>query len=199
MEFDHFRYGNGDVDVFRRMEVGGVRQWAPWVLVRDSAVVDGGGKGLFAARAFPPNTCLGRYVGEIMGRAADEATLRAKDRRVHNGRGDAIVAIKGYLVDGRRPLQSNDVQVARFGTEVINATKWEYPGVHAHFCNDATGTGRSNNCRMMPAGYLVTTKAVPAYRANNAASELLWSYGTEYWGVHKDLGTTKNPLVINDT
>lgn len=193
---DYFRYGNGDVDVYRK--VG--RAWQLWVLVRDSVLISGG-KGLFAAKSFARDEFVGRYVGEILGKAADARVRREAERRTLTVDGDAIVNIAGFFVDGRRPVQSNAVQLDRFGTVVLPQPQWGYPGAYVHICNDARGTGRPNNCRLTFGGYLEATRAVPAYRfdvphSRNAASELVWSYGGEYWRTHTLLGTGDLPLLV---
>lgn len=196
MDLDEFKYANGDVDVFLR--VGNA--WVPWVLVRPSTI-PGAGKGLFAAQPFPAGTCIGRFVGKILGRAADAADDARVHRMSQTVAGDAIVNVNGFFVDGRQPVQSNAAQEGRFGRVVFRQPDWSWPGVHAHLANDSRGTRLRPNTHLSTGGYLETTRRTPAYdsslpHAHNSASEILWSYGHAYWDTIGNLGTMASPYVV---
>lgn len=204
MTFDHFQYANGDVDIYRKMTVtqnGQARdRWVPWALVRESVAVRGGGKGLFAAKGFHKGDLIGRYVGHILGKPRDVET--SVERLSQTLQGDAITTVNGYYVDGRRKVQENSVQERLFGRVVLSQPEWSWPGVHAHIANDAHGTRRQNNAQVTPGGYMHTTRPVPPYNfaaphSQNAASEILWPYGTTYWSNSKKLGTASMPYIID--
>jgi hypothetical protein len=170
LDLDYFRYGNGDVDVHRRIG----REWVLWVIVRDSVVL-GRDKGLFAARAFRKDDFIGRYVGRILGKASDPLVAQQVERTGRTPEGDALFVLNGYSINGRAPVQPNAEQLASFGHIILRQPDWEWPGVYAHICNDARGMGRRNNCTVTPGGYMHATRSVPGYRFDvphdqNAAS-----------------------------
>ena len=195
MDFDHFTYANGNVDIYCRAG----SNWVLWALVRDSVVVPRGGKGLFAARPFAEGQCVGRYVGRVLGRPSDPAVQRAS-QTVH---GDAIVTIQGFDVDGRRPVQSNEEQLRLCGRVIFKQPNWSWPGVYAHIANDAWGTGREYNAMVTQGGYMYAKRRIPSYdfarpHSQNGASEILWPYGPGYWEETARLGTSALPYMVND-
>lgn len=199
MEFDHFTYSCGNVDIFRK--VGS--NWVPWAMVRDSVAVPRGGKGLFAARPFEKDECVGRYTGHIMGRRTDPNVARRVERLSHTVQGDAIVTIGGFEVDGRRPVQSNAEQEHLCDRILFKQPNWSWPGVYAHIANDSRGTGMRNNARLTGGGFLEAKRRIPGYNftephANNVASEILWSYGNNFWKDAAKLGSANMPYLINN-
>lgn len=200
MKLDYFRYANGDVDVYYKIN----NAWVLWALVRDSALlasIGARGKGLFAAQSFSKGECIGRYVGKILGKVDNPDVMTQVDRLSHTLDGDAIVDVKGYFVNGRARVQANAEQQERFGTVIFRQPQWKWPGVYAHICNDAAGTTLRNNCRVTVGGYLETTRSIPGFdflrdAAQNGASELLWDYGTQYWRNQRRLGSSALPIVI---
>ena len=192
-DLDYFKYANGDVDVFRRT----TRGWELWVLVRESVAIPRGGKGLFAGRAFSKGDRIGRYVGRILGKARDPKLMDV----TYTVEGDAIIDLGGYLIDGRRKVQSNDIQKEKFGKVVLKQPEWSWPGAYVHLANDARGSGHKNNARITPKGHMELTRRLPAYdaskpHAQNVSSEILWSYGRDYWRNTAKLGTASMPYVV---
>lgn len=207
-EFRYDRYDNGDVDVFRlvsyrRSNGEKAAEWLPWLFVRDSIalrMVGARGKGLFAARTFLKDDFIGRYTGRILGKKGDPRVMDRVNTLSHTLNGDAIVGVNGYFVDGRRGVQSNDIQMRQFGRVVLQQPQWAWPGAYVHICNDPRGTRLATNGWVTVGGYLHATATIPPYRdtashAANEASEILWSYGDAYWNNANRLGTNI-PIVV---
>lgn len=204
MEIDYFKYEDGNVDIYRKVR----GNWVLWLIVRDSvalASVGARGKGLFAAHcAFEAGDYVGRYIGRVLGKAKDVNTQRRVNSLSRTLQGDAVIVINNYFVDGRRPLQSDNEQHARFNKVVIKShNTYRWPGIYAHIANDAHGTRFSNNCIVTPGGYMHILEgcSVPRYdflrpHLENAACELLWSYGDHYWRSNARLGTSAAPVTV---
>jgi hypothetical protein len=201
MVFREHPRGRGDIDIERMVR----DQWVPWVLVRDSAAMARlgmRGKGLYAARAFSSGDVIGRYVGRLLGRANDPTIAARVERLSRTPGGDALVTINGFAVNGRKAVQADAAQLADFGKVVFGRDKWPWPGAHIHIANDAHGTTLPNNSVVTPGGYAKAIRDVPAFApqrtvASNVASELLWSYGEQYWAETSRLGSREVPIVID--
>ena len=197
---DSFVYKNGDVDIFIKHDGA----WKLWLVVRESALLKSLGvkqKGLYAATTFPKDTVLGRYVGRILGRVGDPATDQAVDDLSHSMKGDALLELNGFYVDGRRPVQSNEEQRRLFGKIVLKQPDYQWPGMYAHLANDSRGTSRRNTARVTKLGYVKTMRALQPFDFSksieeNAHSEILWSYGPNFWSTHNQLGTNAKPIRV---
>jgi len=194
MEFDHFTYSNGDIDIyFRRNHVprstGSSSDWIAWVKVRDSQIA---GKGLFAARAFKAAETIGRYTGFIIGKASLKSVETEVDTLSATPEGDAISNINGYYIDARRPMQSNAEQaslIMRPRAFMVHPN-WSWPGAHVHIANDPRGTKHEPNVHVTRGGFLETLRPIAK------DEELLWTYGEKYWKDADILGTSDKPIVI---
>jgi hypothetical protein len=171
----------------------------PWVSVMPSvAVRRGGGHGLFADRNFTKGEIVGKYVGRILGKVDDTENQKYVDRLSH-AEHDKIVVINGLFVDGNQPPQSIQDQKRRFGRVVYQPREW--PGAYIHMANDSYRTGLETNCIMDQDGYLRTTTFVPFYdrdkeHEENVASELLWSYGHDYWAARRGRSQPDTEIVL---
>lgn len=184
MIFRHAYVGDGDGDIDIYTDGTGV---APVACVRDSHVA---GKGLYTCRDLAPGDLIGRYTGEIVGWRGDPAVERRDSRcmidiTVFTSR-DTITRWQ-CVVDGSRPVQTYADQRKAlrltYDRSVCLFDEREWPGVHAHMMNDAKGTGLANNCRVEEDGWVFATARVPGCDADrpDPRSELLWSYGADYW------------------
>ena len=163
-------------------------------------------KGLFAARAFPKHYVLGRYIGKVIAKGQGETNpkcLRELTRLEQSLDGDALASVGGYIVDGRRPVQSNDDQIKTFGKVVLRQPTWSWPGMYAMMINDARGSPFENNVHCTRGGYMAVIQKIPAYHfgrshtaKGNGASEILWDYGGDsYWNDSNKLGSSKNRAI----
>jgi hypothetical protein len=187
MKFDSFTYTNGDIDVFV-FENG---KWKPWVLVRPSAILSnfaGNERGVFAAQNMRKDTVIGRYVGRLLGRSGDSATEAYVRELEESGQGDYLITIEGLFVDGNRPTQVEQEQIAIAGRVLFPQEDWSYPGAYIHLLNDGRNTPYENNVAVNPDGRATLTRDVPAYPASpeasvdeKADSELRWFYGPSFW------------------
>ena len=194
IDVDHFKYKSGDIDIYRKIN----KTWVLWLLVRDSTI-PGAGKGLFAAKPFKKGEFIGRYVGKVLGKVSDPTVQAKVDRMTRMVKGDAIIQVNGYYVDGRCSVQTNDEQLALFGHIIFPQPAWKWPGIFAQMTNDARGTGRPQNCRVTLGGSLESTRDIPKLNPSNPnqASELLWSYGDGYWKNASRLGSSERPYLVN--
>ena len=203
MEFDHFTYPTGDIDVYRRVlreTVVDTDQsvdqsasvWIAWVKVRESQIA---GKGLFAARDFAANETIGRYTGFIIGKASssdkDPVEILVKKLGAYP-EGDAITNVNGYYIDARLPMQSNAEQASliRRPRAFMPQPNWGWPGAHVHIANDPRGTKHEPNVQLTRGGYLETLRPV------KSGEELMWAYGEKYWEDADTLGTEENPILM---
>jgi hypothetical protein len=186
MEFDHFAYENGDVDVFCKVN----RRWKPWVMVRPSVALMGiaeGERGLFAARDMPTGTVIGRYVGHVLGLEGDRVVERKINRMEKGPEGRYILNVEGVYVDGNCPLQSDLQQLQRTGRVIFPNESWTWPGALVHLANDARNAPYVNNMAILPDGMAVTSCHVPGFApGNEGESEFLWCYGDPYWEMVAD-------------
>ena len=107
--------------------------------------------------------------GQVLGRHKDGVAKASGS--------DALLVLGtagNFVVDGRRPLQSNQEQRQRFGRVALDAGRFPWPGMHAHMMNDPHGTRQRPNVRVTTGGFVETMQRVPPGR------ELLWSYGEGY-------------------
>ena len=202
MEFDHFVYETGEIDVYRK--IGG--HWQSWVAVRDSAILGSIGinqKGVYAARPFRAGERIGRYTGRILGRNGD--TQELQERLYRQNRGDALITVfgstNGIVVDGRRPVQSENAQINLVGRVVFDTS--EYPGMYAHLMNDPTGTNHQASVQVTAHGYVRALVDIPAFDfdrtlAQNVLSELNWNYDHDasFLRDQQALGTSAAPLQV---
>lgn len=189
MTFVYVRSGNGDVDVFRRL-LDGTNM--PWVLVRDSMVLKQlglQGKGLYAWAKFNKDDLIGRYVGRVLGPAkqmdADGTIGMLSARR----NGDAIVNLEGAYVDGRKNVQSARDQIRAVGRVLFKQPQWSWPGMYAFMANDPTGTRKRINSELSADGYMYAHRNFKPFNTRktleeNATSEILWSYGSDFFKKH---------------
>lgn len=188
--FWHVPLPGGDFDVFRKPPYAPV----PYVSVRDSSLPRAG-KGVFARVDFRAGDVVGLYNGRVLGwyGDVDESLFDRCDSLIriaafvdaHGGRWDV-------MVDGAEPPQDEAEQrrVLRmpYG-HAVPARARDWPGMFAHVMNDAEGPERRpdlrNNCRADEDGLIVTLVDIPGTPAGaermDPRSELLWSYGREYW------------------
>ena len=202
MEFDHFVYTTGEIDVYRK--IGG--HWQPWVAVRDSAILGSLGinqHGVYAVRSFRAGERIGRYTGKILGRNGD--TQELQERLYRQNRGDALITVfgsaNGIVVDGRRPIQSGNAQIDLVGRVVFDPS--EYPGMYAYLMNDPTGTNFQANVQVTTGGYVQALVDIPAFDFNqsiiqNVSSELIWTYDQDasFLRDQQALGTSTAPIEI---
>ena len=178
----------GDVDIYKKVSVGRNRRtWQRHLLVRTSRH----GKGLFAARDFQANEYIGRYVGKVIGNENNPADIPRIDAA--GTRSDALVSMHAgpsysdvITVDGKRDIQSDNDQIRRIGYVLFDKAVWTWPGYHLHYANDPRGSDRRSNMQVYEEGYTYTKHRIPAYvdgqsLAYNEKSELLYSYGDNYW------------------
>jgi hypothetical protein len=192
--------GDGDVNVSRLFNVisqSGLLTpvWVPWVYVRDSAVLRSvrilDEKGLYAAQKFPAGVEIGRYMGFVMGvsgRVRPEAEVAELER---TGRAGYLMTIDRIIVDGNRPTQTEAEQAVSADRVLYPDAAWAYPGSFIHIINDFKGTGFHANVSVEQDGTVRTITSVPRYNTDlsiiqNARSELLYSYGKDYWDMMQD-------------
>ena len=170
----------------------------PWVVVKESAALRRlgiyGQRGVYAARDFPKNFTLGRYLGYVMGLADRPATLAAMDAIYAGGGGDKFLEVEEpttgalFVVDGDRPPQSDAAQARAFGGVVVLREKvWPAPGFCAELMNDARNTDLVNNVVFSYGGVCETLAPIPKYDPaksldDNCRSELLVDYGEHFFG-----------------
>jgi hypothetical protein len=177
--------------VFRRVPHGAARsEWEPWVVVAESCIMRRVGKsglGLYAAlrgaRSFHRDNLVGAYEGAVVGtypsRQAALASVQCA-RLVRKGHDKLIT---------RRPRDGGP------GVELVDGDQGGGPPF-LHRINDPRGTRLQPNVALTPGGYIQVTQArVPAFdlakdHEGNAASELRFSYGDEYWDVMERLGAS---------
>ncbi|GAQ91169.1 hypothetical protein KFL_007380040 [Klebsormidium nitens] len=162
----------------------------PWVLIRRSEALRGIGKanelGLFAARPMPAGTVIGRYMGFLLGKSGNREVEREAKVLEAAGKAAYLLTIRGIIVDGSRPPQSDVEQLAVAGEVLFPADEYEYPGAHMHMMNDGYRTPYPNNVKIDSDGFAITKVDVPAYnpkgsREAKGLSELLWDYRESYW------------------
>ena len=199
--FDKYEYSNGDVDIYRRVHSA----WVPWLFVRESCLLHSlgrRGKGLYAAKAFAPDFRLGRYVGRLLGRRDDPRASAEVDTLQRSLLGDKLIVINNVFVDGNNPPQTDEHQTALVGRVLFPNACFPYPGMYAFKINDLRGSSRRTpNVRVTQGGYIETVRRIPAYKADrdwleNAASELIMSYGTEFWDSMAAVGTADYPIIV---
>jgi hypothetical protein len=188
--FVHDRLANGDVNVWKRDDDGG---FSPYVCVRDSSTPCAG-KGLFTCRHLRAREVFGVYCGEVLGwsncrAAAESQSSYLADFTLFVDR--VSDARRCVVVDGGRPPQSaRDQRAVLALTEdyPVPCGAGEWPGMFAHFMNDAQGPARVaglvNNCAVDEDGLVRALSDIPgcSFEHVQPSSELLWAYGASFWG-----------------
>jgi hypothetical protein len=187
--------------VFRMMPnsdgTGPGSSWAavPWAVVGPSAALAKKGlrgRGVYAWGAgVHRGQLIGVYVGDVLGPAADAriaAAVAALPDAQHPY--DALVEIAGHVVSGKHnPFVFFDLRASlASGSVLYPRAEVEWPGMFAHLMNDPRGLPGAavNVCVTDPDGVVVAARDVPPFYPErpleaNAASELLWSYGDDFW------------------
>lgn len=158
-------------------------EWEPWVIVGESQILKSlgrTGRGLYAARSFARDALVGRYEGTVVGTYDSRRAAMDSDearRLVHRGH-DMLFTRK----------------LPKGGVELLDGATAGPP--HVPLVNDPRGTPLHPNAELTDGGYLRVVHArVPAFDLDktlerNARSELRIDYGTRYWALMDQLGTS---------
>ena len=134
----------------------------------------------------PAGTVFGRYLGFVLGKSGKRAVEKEAKALEDAGKASYLLTIKGIVVDGSRPPQSDEEQLKAAGKVLFPADEYDYPGAYTHLMNDARRTGYDDNVDIDRDGFAVTKVDVPAYDPKGsheakALSELCWDYTDSYW------------------
>lgn len=194
--------GDTQLYVFRRLPAAGRRapQLVPWVVVARSAVLAGLHEqpqlGVYAWQPFPAGSVVGVYLGEVLGSAASTRIKLMVARDLQGPRYNALITVDGHLVNGRTSPwgghASNAKAVIWTGDRarervLFECSRLSWPGMLAHLMNDSRGSTRGPNVQVTePDGVVQALTNIPAWditagAEGNAASELLWGYGGNFW------------------
>lgn len=167
------------------------RQWEPWLVVCDSALLAGLGinqLGLYAARRFARGDLVGKYGGRVVG------TFPTRDAAM---RGQLVQRLVRSGVDTLLAVRS----ASGAGWDVLDATGAPPPSLQ--YANDPRGTAYSANVDVSEHGYMRVTasRGVPAFDLTlplqaNVNAELRFEYGDGFWALIDRLGTEGAPLDV---
>jgi hypothetical protein len=167
----------------------------PWVVVGPSAAMAGKGergRGVYAWGAgFRRGALVGVYVGKVLGLRASARVGEFLASTPQRHPFDALMVIDDHLVSGKHDPHEFNELFATFETSgrvLYPRAEVRHPGVFAHLMNDARGVaGAFCNVRVVdPDGVVEAFEDVPPFDVTkswkaNLASELLWTYGPQYW------------------
>jgi len=130
------------------------------------------GDGIYAARRFTAGQMLGEYGGREVCRCPDGDVLPQDAARVDR-----------LLHQGHNKLLMH--RTAAPGEWVVVDGEGGGPP-YLQLTNDPRGTGRGANVQLTDTGWIRATQEIPAFDpartlAENAASEILLTYGDGYW------------------
>jgi hypothetical protein len=172
----------------------------PWVIVAHSDMLKGlgarGQYGVFAAKRFKGGDVIGRYLGEILGSVQEPGMTGRVEQMYASGTGSFLMTVDGYVVDGSKPVQSDQQQLERFGRVLFPGGREEYPGSFVHMINDFKGTHRTANVELDAFGTLKALRNIPALDLQaspqiRTRSELVYSYGAPYWSAIADVQASR--------
>ena len=187
--------GIGDATiVFRR---DGER-WEPVLMSAPSAALRARGiheLGLYTLVPLkgPRETKLATQPGSRIGQYGGRIVVHSQDQHAAGQEAENLAR------QGRKHLLR--LRSEEYGWVVVDGEGGPLPLLH--LINDARGTGRESNIRFTEQGVAVARRNVPAANlmaagalTDIAPSELLASYGRDFWRVHETLGQERNPQLV---
>jgi hypothetical protein len=135
----------------------------PWLAIRPSAALSSINvheDGLYAARPFEKGEVIGRMGGRVVGAKYD---ISPKWLVAFANENPYVIEL---YIGGRGPY------IVDSGTDTT---------CMLHKANDGRKTPMQNNVSITPGGYMVATKHIPPLDRDTDRSEILWSYGAQYW------------------
>ncbi|GBF97464.1 hypothetical protein Rsub_10387 [Raphidocelis subcapitata] len=167
----------------------------PWVVVGPSEALRRAGlcgRGVYAWRAggFTKGQRIGVYAGFVIGPCEEPRVEQWRAQQAQDY-WDALIDIAGHTISGKHsPFDAFGELHATLsdGRVLYPEAQVSWPGMFAHLMNDAHSIpGAGANVRVTdPDGVVQAVSAIPPFDpakqlAANAASELLWPYGTAFW------------------
>ena len=187
--------GIGDATVIFRREGQG---WAPVLMSAPSAALQSKGLhelGLYTLVPLRPprKTKLTTQPGSRIGQYSGRIVVNSQDQYAAGQEAEHLAR------QGRKHLLR--LRSAEHGWVVVDGEGGPLPLLH--LINDARGTGREPNVRFTEQGVAVARRNVPGANlmaagalSDIATSELLASYGGDFWSVHGTLGQEDNPQLV---
>jgi len=183
----HYEHGRSPVTYVYRGAKPHATPNEPWLVVAQSALLKRlgvTGWGLYAARPFAEGGYIGKFGGTVVGNyPSRQAAMAAPEARRLLRRGhDKLVTVR-----------------AAKGVDLLDA----HGPPHLGMANDPRGTRLQPNAIVTDAGWMRTTRRVPAFSLGktveqNGEAEIRWSYGEDYWDLHALLGTDAAHAIVVD-
>lgn len=176
-------------------------EWEPWTLVTQSArlkAIGVSGRGLYTLQRLraPRDTNIGRTAASRVGRYSGTVL-----GTYNTGSPESRAFIEQQARSGKTSLLSMRLE-GTTGWAVVDGNE-AASAPYAQRSNDYRGIAPAPNVRFTATGYMDCMSDVPAASllagslSEIAKSELLVDYGDDYWGLHRDLGSSANPIVTN--
>ena len=178
--------------------------WEPHVLIAESAILQRAGAprglGVYALRRFrgprevksalggkrEPGDEIGWYGGAIVGTAPTQAQAEERANVLARKGRQSLLAMRVADRNGWVVVDGEEAPVRPF----------------LHKVNDPRGTRLDARCEVSEFGRFRAARDIPALEwtrpfQHQIASELSFDYGSAYWGLHQQLGSSDVPLVVD--
>ena len=171
--------------------------WLPYLLIAESALLSRAGAprglGVYALKRFRGPREQDSNNGEAIGYYGGAVLASAASRQEANRQAQTFVR------QGRQYLLTMRVQ-GHTGWHVVDGEQQEVLPL-LHRVNDARGTPLTPRCTASEFGLFRAARDIPPLDwtrplSEQAASELSFEYGDEYWETHDMLGTADLPLDV---